>query len=200
MVTSSTETPLSPFCLLSPTAIELPPVKVELPVDAHLPHDYIPGERLRLEAYRRIAAASDEQAVLAVREELRDRYGVPPVEVDNLFAVAAFRVHARKYGITDAHSPDAIVEAVRLGTSVAEKDIRGRTDFRQIPTVTIDGEHARDFDDAVHVAATAQYVEQRARTHRALRAQGADVLDVTCRELPGALVEHYLAVKRAARL
>ena len=84
-----------------PTAIELPPVKVELPVDAHLPHDYIPGERLRLEAYRRIAAAADEQAVLAVREELRDRYGVPPVEVDNLFAVAAFRVHARKYGITE---------------------------------------------------------------------------------------------------
>ena len=55
-------------------------------------------------------------------------------------------------------------------------------------------------DDAIRVAATAQYVEQRARTHRALRAQGADVLDVTCRELPGALVEHYLAVKRAARL
>jgi uncharacterized protein (DUF58 family) len=56
------------------------------------------------------------------------------------------------------------------------------------------------FDDAIRVAATGQYVEQRARTHRALRAQGADVLDVTCRELPGALVEHYLAVKRAARL
>ena len=40
-----------------PAAVELPPVKVELPVDAHLPHDYIPGERLRLEAYRRIADA-----------------------------------------------------------------------------------------------------------------------------------------------
>jgi uncharacterized protein (DUF58 family) len=61
-------------------------------------------------------------------------------------------------------------------------------------------EPVRNFDDAVHVAATMQYVEQRARTHRALRAQGADVLDVTCRELPGALVEHYLAVKRSARL
>jgi transcription-repair coupling factor (superfamily II helicase) len=84
-----------------PSAIELPPVKVELPVDAHLPHDYIPGERLRLEAYRRIAAATDTEGVLAVREELRDRYGVPPTEVDNLFAVAAFRVHARRYGITE---------------------------------------------------------------------------------------------------
>jgi uncharacterized protein (DUF58 family) len=62
------------------------------------------------------------------------------------------------------------------------------------------GAPVQTFDDAIHVAATMQYVEQRARTHRALRAQGADVLDVTCRELPGALVEHYLAVKRAARL
>jgi transcription-repair coupling factor (superfamily II helicase) len=84
-----------------PSAVELPPVKVELPVDAHIPHDYVPGERLRLEAYRRIAAASDTEGVLAVREELRDRYGVPPTEVDNLFAVAAFRVHARRYGITE---------------------------------------------------------------------------------------------------
>jgi uncharacterized protein (DUF58 family) len=58
----------------------------------------------------------------------------------------------------------------------------------------------RGFDDALHVAAMAQYVEQRARTHRALRSQGADVLDVTCSELPAALVEHYLAMKRSARL
>ena len=39
---------------------ELADVKVELPVDAHIPHDYVSGERLRLEAYRRIAAATDE--------------------------------------------------------------------------------------------------------------------------------------------
>lgn len=58
----------------------------------------------------------------------------------------------------------------------------------------------QDFDDAVRVAAFAQYVEQRTLTHRILRAQGADVLDVTCSELPAALVEHYLAMKRAARL
>jgi hypothetical protein len=46
----------------------------------------------------------------------------------------------------------------------------------------------------------AQYVEHRTRAHQALRAQGCDVLDVTCGELPAALVEHYLAIKRAARL
>jgi len=57
----------------------------------------------------------------------------------------------RKYGIPDAHSAEAVAEAVRLGTSVSERDIRGRTDFRQVPTVTIDGEHARDFDDAITI-------------------------------------------------
>src|SRR5215212_9225683 len=57
----------------------------------------------------------------------------------------------RKFGIPDTHSPEAIAEAVRLGTSVSERDTRGRTDFRQVPTVTIDGEHARDFDDAITI-------------------------------------------------
>src|SRR5262247_3736713 len=57
----------------------------------------------------------------------------------------------RKWGIPDAHSDEAVTEAVRLGTAVAERDIRGRTDFRDVPTVTIDGEHARDFDDAITI-------------------------------------------------
>src|SRR5436190_11703462 len=57
----------------------------------------------------------------------------------------------RKHGIPDAHSDEAVTEAVRLGTSVADRDLRGRTDFRNVPTVTIDGEHARDFDDAITI-------------------------------------------------
>src|SRR5207244_8704455 len=48
----------------------------------------------------------------------------------------------RKFGLPDAHSPEAIAEAVHLGAAVAERDIRGRTDFRPLPTVTIDGEPA----------------------------------------------------------
>jgi transcription-repair coupling factor (superfamily II helicase) len=80
---------------------ETPEVKVELPVDAHLPHDYVPGERLRLEAYKKIAAAHTDDEIEAVRAELRDRYGEPPPAVDNLLAVAAFRVHARRFRLTD---------------------------------------------------------------------------------------------------
>ncbi len=80
---------------------EAPEVRVELPVDAHLPHDYVDSERLRLEAYRRLAGAADDAAIAAIREELTDRYGPPPEPVENLLAVAAFRVRARAYGLTD---------------------------------------------------------------------------------------------------
>jgi transcription-repair coupling factor (superfamily II helicase) len=76
-------------------------VKVDLPVDANLPHDYIPGERLRLEAYRKLAAVHDTEGLEAVRAEIIDRYGPVPQPVENLFAVAAFRVKARKAGLTE---------------------------------------------------------------------------------------------------
>jgi transcription-repair coupling factor (superfamily II helicase) len=78
---------------------DLREVKVELPVDAHLPHDYLPGERLRLEAYRKLAAVGSEQELEAVRAELADRYGEPPTEVVNLFEVARFRTLARRAGL-----------------------------------------------------------------------------------------------------
>ncbi|MFC6082387.1 transcription-repair coupling factor [Sphaerisporangium aureirubrum] len=76
-------------------------VKVELPVNAHIPHDYVTSERLRLEAYKRLAAVGSEDDITAVREELVDRYGRPPQEVDNLLEVARFRVRARRAGLTD---------------------------------------------------------------------------------------------------
>jgi transcription-repair coupling factor (superfamily II helicase) len=76
-------------------------VKVDLPVNANLPQDYLPGERLRLEAYRALANATTDEAVDAVRLELLDRFGPMPVEVDNLLAVARFKVVCRKFGITE---------------------------------------------------------------------------------------------------
>ena len=82
-------------------AEELAEVRVDLPVDAHIPHDYVPGERLRLEAYRKLAAAVDGGALSAVREELVDRYGKPPPPVANLLAVAAFRQACRRHGVTE---------------------------------------------------------------------------------------------------
>ncbi|MCC3295328.1 transcription-repair coupling factor [Arthrobacter sp. zg-Y411] len=76
-------------------------MKIELPVNAHLPHDYVPGERLRLEAYRKLASAITNEAIDEVLAELVDRYGEPPQEVKNLIDVARFRVDARAAGLTD---------------------------------------------------------------------------------------------------
>jgi transcription-repair coupling factor (superfamily II helicase) len=76
-------------------------VKIDLPVDAHLPHDYIGVERLRLEMYRKLAEARDAAALTEVVAEMTDRYGEPPAPVANLVAVARFRLLARAYGLTD---------------------------------------------------------------------------------------------------
>jgi transcription-repair coupling factor (superfamily II helicase) len=80
---------------------EKPEVRVELPVNAHIPHDYVPGERLRLEAYTRIAAIDSEADVAAVRDEMTDRYGQPPEAVLNLLEVARLRTAARQAGLAD---------------------------------------------------------------------------------------------------
>jgi len=76
-------------------------VRVEVPVDAHIPHDYVAGERLRLEAYTSIAAIESDADIAAVSEELTDRYGAPPRAVLNLLEVARLRARARRAGLTD---------------------------------------------------------------------------------------------------
>ncbi len=76
-------------------------VRVDLPIDAHIPHDWVPDERLRLEAYRRIASITEPSGVTEVHDELVDRYGQLPVPVGNLLAVALFRAHARTAGLTE---------------------------------------------------------------------------------------------------
>ncbi|MDO8152391.1 transcription-repair coupling factor [Isoptericola sp. b408] len=80
---------------------EEPEVTIELPVDAHLPESYIATERLRLEAYKKIAAAQDSAALAEVRAELTDRYGALPEPTESLFWVAEFRNHVRRAGLTD---------------------------------------------------------------------------------------------------
>ncbi|MDE9364334.1 transcription-repair coupling factor [Luteipulveratus sp. YIM 133132] len=76
-------------------------VKIELPVDAHLPHDYVPGERLRLEAYKKLATVQDEAGLQEIVDELNDRYGQPPEPVQHLIEVARLRTVARQGGVSD---------------------------------------------------------------------------------------------------
>ncbi|MEZ0578430.1 transcription-repair coupling factor [Nocardioides sp. MH1] len=76
-------------------------VRIELPVDAHLPHDYIPSERLRLEIYKRLAEVRTDADVDEINEELLDRYGEPPMPVVALMLVARFRARVRQAGLKE---------------------------------------------------------------------------------------------------
>ncbi|NEA21251.1 transcription-repair coupling factor [Actinomadura bangladeshensis] len=138
-------------------AAEAVETKVELPVDAHLPHEYVPGERLRLDAYRRIAAITSDDEIGAVHEELKDRFGPLPVPVLNLLEVARFRAKARRAGLTDVtlqgnfvkftpvRLPDS--KQVRLQRLYPKSILKPATDTLLVPapkTAPIGGRPLRD--------------------------------------------------------
>ena len=80
-------------------------LRLELPVDAHIPEEYVESERLRLEAYQKLstaaAPAAAEDAIDSVVDELTDRYGEPPAQVRNLVAISRLRRLAQKAGLSD---------------------------------------------------------------------------------------------------
>jgi transcription-repair coupling factor (superfamily II helicase) len=88
---------------------QTPECKIDLPIEAHLPHEYIPVERLRLEAYRRLAAAVDSAEIADLRTELIDRFGTIPQPVVNLFSVAEFRLVAKAAGLREVIAQGATV-------------------------------------------------------------------------------------------
>ena len=75
--------------------------KVELPINAHLPVEYIESERLRLDLYRRLADAHNESALNEIRDEMKDRFGELPAAANELLAVAGLRLFAKSLGLTD---------------------------------------------------------------------------------------------------
>ncbi|GAA1975014.1 transcription-repair coupling factor [Kitasatospora viridis] len=121
-------------------------VKIELPVDAHVPHDYAPGERLRLQAYRSIAAVNSEQDIEQVRAELTDRYGKLPEPVENLLLVAALRLYARRCGIADITLQGNVVrfgpvelresQTLRLNRLYPRSQVKAATSQLMVPRPT----------------------------------------------------------------
>lgn len=75
--------------------------KVELPINAHLSDQYVPGERIRLDLYRRLADAASGSVVDEIREELIDRFGVLPEEAEALLKVAQLRALAKSLKLTE---------------------------------------------------------------------------------------------------
>jgi transcription-repair coupling factor (superfamily II helicase) len=136
-----------------------PEVRIELPVDAHLPTDYIESERLRLEMYKRLAEVRSETDVKAVDAELHDRYGPPPPEVLNLIEVARFRLLARSAGLTEivgqgrfirfgpAHLPESrVLRLQRLHPGSVVKDTAGSVLLPRPTTPADAGESLKDTD------------------------------------------------------
>lgn len=76
-------------------------VRIELPIDAHIPPEYMDSERLRLEMYQKLSNVRQPSELKAVKEEMTDRYGVPPANVQLLFTVARLRMAARALGIKE---------------------------------------------------------------------------------------------------
>lgn len=142
-------------------------LRLELPIDAHIPESYIESERLRLEAYQKLSAASApaaaEDALVSVYEELVDRYGEPPSSVNNLFAIAALRHHAAKVNLSDvvatgpklrvspANLPDS--RRVRLERLYPGSKYMAVNDTALIPL-------PEDLDDAEMIAWARQLLEQ----------------------------------------
>jgi len=129
-------------------------VRVDLPVDAHLPHGYIPGERLRLEAYRKVAAIGSAADATLVHDELHDRYGLLPEPVLALLDVARFRSKVREYDVSEVSlqgrsvriSPVLLADSqqLRLQRLYPGSVYKNAVRTLSIPRPTTDGTPMRD--------------------------------------------------------
>jgi transcription-repair coupling factor (superfamily II helicase) len=137
-------------------AEDLGEVRIELPVDAHLPHTYIPSERLRLEMYRRLAEVRTDDDVDQIRDELDDRYGEPTVEVASLLLVARFRARARQAGISEVtiagrnvrFAPVDLPESrvIRLNRLYPRSIVKSQLGSMLVPRPHVEGAGARPID------------------------------------------------------
>ncbi|WP_416062981.1 transcription-repair coupling factor [Rhodococcus indonesiensis] len=140
-------------------------VRVDLPVDAHIPPDYVTSDRLRLEAYRKLAAAHDDDAIAAVVEELVDRYGPLPEEVGRLVSVAKLRLLCREYDLEEVavsgtqlkispmHLPDS--KQMRLKRLYPAAQYRATSGIVQLPlprTGGVGSERVRDVELLQYIA------------------------------------------------
>ncbi len=97
--------------------VEIPPElpRIELPMNARIPEDYVDHLPTRLAVYQRLAKMSDPDYIPEIREELRDRFGPLPEEVENLLTLVGLRTLAAEVGVESiVQSNDAIVLSLRV--------------------------------------------------------------------------------------
>src|SRR5258708_36152141 len=74
-------------------------MSLNLPLDHFIPRSYIRDERLRLQAYRELAPAEEEAQLDGVFRSLKDRYGPPPAQLDNLAYSPRVKLHGQRLGL-----------------------------------------------------------------------------------------------------
>ena len=105
------------------------PVRLDVSVDAYVPADYIPYEQAKVDVHRRIAGAREVADLMALREELSDRFGEVPEPLDNLILLQQARI---KLGQAGAQA--VTIRADRLSVTPIELDsVRAKAIRAQIP-------------------------------------------------------------------
>jgi transcription-repair coupling factor (superfamily II helicase) len=102
------------------------PVRMDLPVDAYVPGDYVPYEAAKIEIHRRVAGAREIAQLIMLREELSDRFGPIPEPLDNLIRLQDARI---KLGRAGAATVD--FAGGRLAVAPIELDSRGAKALRE---------------------------------------------------------------------
>jgi len=78
-------------------------VNLDLPWQAFLPRDYVPGQRLRIEVYRRLARIRRPERLVEFRQELGDRFGPVPEPAEWLLRLAELRMLAARWQVASVH-------------------------------------------------------------------------------------------------
>jgi len=78
---------------------KLVPSEVSVDIPSYLPDEYVPSHEAKLDVYRRLSRVSDAGEIVALREELRDRFGALPAEAETMLAVAQLRVVGARLGV-----------------------------------------------------------------------------------------------------
>lgn len=103
---------------------EAPSAVVDLPLEAHLPNDYVPDEAQKLELYRRLARARRPGDIAAFRQEVIDRFGPLPEPVLRLIEVAELRLAAEAAGVISISREDGQL-VVRFGANLTRATAMG---------------------------------------------------------------------------
>jgi len=96
------------------------PVRLDVPVDAYLPANYVPFEAAKIDIHRRIVSAREPGELRAIRDELDDRFGPLPEEAENLLALQRGRI---ELGLAGARSVE--FRGGRLSITGVELDSEG---------------------------------------------------------------------------